>query len=260
MQPLVIRCRDEELEFRRDLYLDVAEIDAQHERLFRLAAGLEEYLLQSCGGGDDPHAPEMSETCPELDAALLELDAYVVEHLDFEESLLRLNKAPELSRHQLLHEEFRHYFEDLNLGRSQGRALTRQMLLDVTRFLVQWLADHVRQEDRRNRSWMVVTGGEIRLREPRIRVSGRMLLELSGCGGIVGQARNVSASGLLVHLTPPIPEWIQPGSMGLLHPLHDRQEGPLPIVVIRVVPDEGVAVRFQTVHSLPFLSTFAKIE
>jgi hemerythrin len=111
-------------------------IDAQHERLFALAAMLEDAAAADC--------PDQVV----VDLAVEQLYGYIRIHFADEEALMDGLGYPGRTAHLLLHDRFILHFDDLVAG-MRGEPDFARRLSD---FISTWLVAHIRDEDLRIRA------------------------------------------------------------------------------------------------------------
>ncbi|MBF0621355.1 MAG: hemerythrin family protein [Magnetococcales bacterium] len=192
MSHLTIDYGGAKLDFDQDLKLGISSIDQQHEKLFRLATGM---LEQIQGGANQT----------EIEVSVLELEAFVSEHLGFEEALMRKNKNPNLNSHILAHRRFQKdsaiLREKVFVSDHLKACQIAQKMFDV---LIEWLCNHILVVDRKSRRYMASNPDEINSRAPRIRLEGRALIEFSGKKGITGLLHDAGEQGLFIDFPPPL--------------------------------------------------------
>jgi hemerythrin len=121
------------IEWSLDLALGHAEIDGQHQELFRRA----EALSVALDAGDRSEVARLFEF----------LRSYVVEHFAAEEQVMRANAFPGYGVHHAAHQRFVRDFEDLRqLLHSAGP--TAAVALRTRTWIVDWLVDHISHTDR----------------------------------------------------------------------------------------------------------------
>lgn len=120
------------LEWSDDYLIGVEVIDEQHQRLFKYFAEVEEMLHSNSTDG-----------LPELVEGLID---YSVEHNNFEETLMKKARYPDLNRHHETH----NYFRDTVYGYKQRLATESDSLTlasEIRSYIGLWLIDHIRRED-----------------------------------------------------------------------------------------------------------------
>lgn len=121
-QPFVVEWRD-------GFKVKIAEVDAEHEHLFKLIKAL--------------NLASVEKTVEEL------LD-YVVVHFSNEQALMEKSGYPAFEQHLKLHEDFASRVADF-LG--NGDAWTEERVQDLRRFLNKWLVGHILTHDLRFGKW-----------------------------------------------------------------------------------------------------------
>lgn len=116
------------------LRIGVEHLDEQHRQIFAMA----DSLLQV--------SPDEENRAKIADAVEF-LGRYVVQHFADEERVMTESDYPHLAEHGRLHEGFHAEFVALKERYERGGA-TGDLLLAVQRLVVDWLFDHVGQEDR----------------------------------------------------------------------------------------------------------------
>jgi hemerythrin len=108
-------------------------IDEQHMRLFGLINSLEKSVREG-------NAREV------VGKVIDDLVGYTATHFSFEEALLRRSGYPDYASHIKEHEELLTQVSQFKRGHDAGKSL---MTMEVMGFLVNWLAKHIDQTDRR---------------------------------------------------------------------------------------------------------------
>lgn len=111
--------------------LGIAEIDAQHRKLFELTALLYNSILD----GVDRNS---------LSELLAELRAYAEHHFSAEETLFA--NHPEASFHQQIHKAF---ILKINQFEEGFQSWQENLAEDIHQFLRQWLITHIMETDKR---------------------------------------------------------------------------------------------------------------
>ena len=106
------------------------EIDKQHKRLFELVNSVSDMI-------------KMGMT-PELDRVISELTSYTLEHFRFEEKVMRDHNFSDLSAHIKKHEDL---VKEVAAFQLKLKAGERVSLMSITRFLADWLTNHIMKED-----------------------------------------------------------------------------------------------------------------
>ena len=114
------------------LSVGIAELDAQHQEMFRRAGRLLDAMAPGAAG----------DVRPLIEA----LQAYVVEHFCVEEAWMRDARFPGYVRHKAEHDRF---IEDLHALAREHEARGRDAFakLRATQWLSQWFDEHVRGTD-----------------------------------------------------------------------------------------------------------------
>jgi hemerythrin len=127
------------LEWTPALSVGVAEVDLQHQELFRRA----ERLIAALRAGDRG----------EVEPVLAFLEGYVVFHFEAEERLMRERGYPGLLEHAAAHAAFREHFAKLVLDLHRGGP-TALLALTVHNWLSDWLREHLGSLDRELGRWL----------------------------------------------------------------------------------------------------------
>jgi hemerythrin len=117
-----------ELQWTTSLSVGIAEIDAQHQELFRRA----ERLIVALRGGD------RSEVGPLVSY----LTDYVVEHFEAEEKEMRATFYPEYEAHKAAHDRFRADFAAMARD-FERKGPTALVALTLHNWLSDWLRKHI---------------------------------------------------------------------------------------------------------------------
>ena len=110
----------------------VAELDVQHQRLFRIAQELSHAVKHG-------HGPER------LGAILSKAVTYTIEHFATEEELMLRYGYPEAFGHRLEHNRFTMKIAYLQREHESGKLEAAEELLEA---MEQWLKEHVTKRDR----------------------------------------------------------------------------------------------------------------
>lgn len=122
------------IKWHESLSVGVAEIDEQHQELFRRL----NQLLDACNQGKG------KDSVRELVGYL---QAYVVEHFAAEEKLQRLSGYPDYAAHRAKHAEFMRAAGDLKFTlEEQGSTLP--FIIVVNKVVVDWLVQHIGKMDK----------------------------------------------------------------------------------------------------------------
>lgn len=119
------------------LDLDSPLIDEQHQALYEMIVELDERM----------RAGEFGQGV--LDA-LQGMKAYAAVHFEAEEQLMADAGWPYLSKHQALHGQF---MQKTSLFGSEALSDSEWTSLDVLRFLLDWLVQHIKVQDRSFFDW-----------------------------------------------------------------------------------------------------------
>jgi len=114
------------------------EIDAQHRALFGMIVELDKRMSRDESGQG-------------VQDALQGMRAYALTHFEMEEELMAGAGWPGLTRHKGMHAEFMLktvFFTSESLEDSEWTAL------DMLRFLLKWLVDHIRGQDKSFFEWL----------------------------------------------------------------------------------------------------------
>lgn len=116
------------------LAVGVAEIDRQHQELFRRIDNL--LTAMSQGKGRE-----------EVGSILKFLEDYVVVHFAAEEKLMQSHNYPAFKEHLAQHQAFMQDFARLK-AQFQQEGPSTMVVLAVQRRVVDWLRDHISQKDK----------------------------------------------------------------------------------------------------------------
>ncbi len=116
------------------LELGHAEIDKQHEELFRRM----EILVDTCVAG---------EAARSVDEILDYMDEYARTHFRTEEELMLRHKYPGYQFHKEQHGIFRGHVESLRKQALQRRK-SSDMALQINQMLIEWFRDHILNLDK----------------------------------------------------------------------------------------------------------------
>ena len=122
-----------EISFPDHLVVGVDEIDEQHRRIFQAAN--EMLAAMSRGKGQN-----------RLFALLQFLDQHVRDHFALEEKYMLRHDYPGCSEHQARHREFSETFAEFQ-RRFETEGATVHLVVQTTRFLCDWLQEHIRSSD-----------------------------------------------------------------------------------------------------------------
>lgn len=107
-----------------------AEIDKQHKKLFKLVNNVADLVKMGI--------------TPELKKIIADLTSYTLEHFRFEEKVMRDSGYKDLASHIKKHEDLVKEVSALQLKLKAGE---RVSMMSVTRFLADWLTNHIMKED-----------------------------------------------------------------------------------------------------------------
>ena len=110
-------------------------VDMQHQEIFRRVGA----LLQACGDGSSAR---------QLEDMLGFLASYAIQHFTDEEALQLEYGYPDYENHRQQHEDFKSTVGEL-AGRFHAGGSSEALCDDVNKFLVKWLTQHIRNEDKR---------------------------------------------------------------------------------------------------------------
>ncbi len=121
------------LEWSNRFATGIAEIDDQHQELFRQV----NRLLEACSQGTGKALlPEIFDF----------LGKYAVEHFATEERYMERYGYPELAEHRKVHQEFvRTFLQFRQQAEAQGPGV--HLVVQVNRVLVDWLKNHILKMD-----------------------------------------------------------------------------------------------------------------
>jgi hemerythrin len=119
-------------EWKETYSVNVAEIDAQHKELFRIARELNAAMSSGHGAAV-------------LTGILERLIAYAKKHFAHEERLMQLYKYPDYLAHKGQHDRLTGQVLDFQRDFRSGKLL---VTLDIMRFLHTWLEHHILQSDK----------------------------------------------------------------------------------------------------------------
>src|SRR5579862_7146579 len=120
-------------EWKESYSIGVAEIDAQHRKLYHLADQL--HAAMNAGKSSDVIAQ-----------VLAELVMYTKTHFAAEERLMQRCGYPEFAAHKATHDELTRRVVDLQQQQKSGKTM---LSIETLRFLSQWLQQHIGGTDRK---------------------------------------------------------------------------------------------------------------
>ncbi len=115
------------------LALGHAEIDAQHQELFRRA----DRLLDAMASGDRQGVAELFDF----------LGTYVVDHFAAEEKLMTDSAFPGYTVHKAAHERFVRDYQSLRKLHQECGAASAAVAIKARTWLTEWLANHIARTD-----------------------------------------------------------------------------------------------------------------
>jgi len=128
-----VKSRDEPIRWDQSYSVNVAELDLQHEQLFRTVAELD-YALR-IGSADNI-----------INEIIGKVVAHTIEHFATEEALMQKTGFPGLAAHCHEHLVLSQQLTQFNLSYLAGRPGIPAALLD---FLRTWLREHILKSDKR---------------------------------------------------------------------------------------------------------------
>ena len=134
----------EKLEFSDQYLVGIKLIDREHRRLFQIVADIQDSL----GSGSD-------EAIAGAQKAVRELLDYTRTHFASEESLMATYNYPELEAHRQLHAELLGQVHDMEM---RVELEGEMAALELSRFLVNWLTEHIQQTDKRFGAFVLAHG------------------------------------------------------------------------------------------------------
>ncbi len=130
------------IQWTPDYAVGVGQIDEEHQKLFALAEGMHEAMLEGKGKAA-------------LEEVLARLVKYTCYHFEHEEQLMARILYPHYQQHQQEHEELRAKVEAMR-ERSASGEIT--MTIEVMQFLMEWLRRHTITSDRRISRYIKTSG------------------------------------------------------------------------------------------------------
>jgi hemerythrin len=126
-------------EWNTSLVVGVAEIDEQHQELFRRA----ERLIHALRAGDRS----------EVEPLVRYLTDYAVSHFEAEERCMERTEYPGLAAHRAAHQRFRDEFQVL-VRDYRRKGPTPLVALSIHNWLSDWLRQHIGGEDVDLGAWL----------------------------------------------------------------------------------------------------------
>ncbi len=81
-----------------------------------------------------------------LEQTLLELDKYMILHLEYEEKLLNEVSYPDIIHHKELHDSFKEKLTEMKKTFYSGEYI---MVTEIVIFINEWFLKHIAQEDKK---------------------------------------------------------------------------------------------------------------
>lgn len=123
------------VQFGPQYHVGIAQVDQEHQQLFAIVARIQAALEQ-----DSDTAQALARQ------AVAELLDYTRTHFASEEALMAAAGYPELATHQDLHQDLLYQVSDMEMRVEMGEPSAS---LDLSRFLANWLINHIQAADRR---------------------------------------------------------------------------------------------------------------
>lgn len=123
------------VQFGPQYHVGIAQVDQEHQQLFAIVGRIQAALEQD---SDTAQAQARQ--------AVAELLDYTRTHFASEEALMAAAGYPELATHQDLHQELLYQVSDMEMRVEMGEPSAS---LDLSRFLANWLINHIQAADRR---------------------------------------------------------------------------------------------------------------
>lgn len=130
------------LKWKEKFSVGIAEIDAQHQRMFAIMNELNEAMASE----------KAKDVMEEIIARLVE---YTVTHFVTEERLMDQHGFSGISGHKSEHGKFTAKIRDFQNDFNQGRVA---MSIDVMHFLIEWLEQHILGTDMEYRDFLLSRG------------------------------------------------------------------------------------------------------
>ncbi len=135
---------EEKIEWKPEYEIGIGVVDYQHRKLVTLIADLQEYRQK------DEFTDDI------LDIILEELCNYTRYHFSTEEKYMEQLNYPVLEEHKVKHENFVKKIEDL---KNRFQAREKNVRGELEDFLLQWLVNHIAQEDAQIKNYVNTGGG-----------------------------------------------------------------------------------------------------
>jgi len=128
------------VQFGPQYHVGIAQVDQEHQQLFAIVARIQQALEKDSATAQN-----------EARLAVVELLDYTRTHFASEEALMAATGYPELATHQDLHRELLYQVGDMEMRvELEGPSAS----LDLSRFLANWLINHIQAADRRFGAFM----------------------------------------------------------------------------------------------------------
>lgn len=131
-------------EWSKEYSMDIAELDAHHQRLFDILNEL--FTLMSEGGASDR----------QIIRVLEELLDYTHYHFDEEEKIMAKMGYPELEAHRKVHQQFIQQMKEFYASAQSGMAIF--VATKVANVGVDWLKNHILTVDHQYAEYMKQQG------------------------------------------------------------------------------------------------------
>ena len=119
-------------EWKEVYSVGIADIDAQHKELFRIAGELNDAMASGRGAGV-------------LSGILERLISYTKKHFAYEERLMQIHKYPGFPTQKTQHEALTRQVLDFQRNFQEGTLL---LTVDLMQFLHNWLENHILKSDK----------------------------------------------------------------------------------------------------------------
>jgi hemerythrin len=125
---------DERPEFTPQFLVGIEQVDREHQKLFEIA-----------GRVFDAFVANDAATNASIGRAVGELIEYTATHFANEEGLMATAGYPNLEAHKQLHQNLLWRAQDMQMRYDLGE---RFVAMDLNRFIYQWLAEHILENDK----------------------------------------------------------------------------------------------------------------
>lgn len=126
-------------DWKPEYSVGVPAIDAQHQKLFRMAGDL--HNAMGAGKGKDHMA-----------GLLAGLIAYTCEHFAAEEQIMQQHQYPGYSEHHRQHEDLKRQVLDFQQQMEANKVV---LTMDLMQFLSDWLSHHIKGSDHQMAAWVM---------------------------------------------------------------------------------------------------------